>query len=396
MRLLISFKKITFPLIVSAILMGCVSNPPAPQGSTTLEQASQRLSDDLLGQIHANVLERLISRKVVIDPFIDAQSGQRTKSSIQATEWVQQQLQARNSTLKIEAFDANGVQQADYLIAGTISKPHPSSSDFVINASVTDRRSGTVLASAVSRVQGSEIDSTPSTFYSDSPSLVTDRLTKGYITTSQTPQGSAADQAYLASISTAALINEAITAYEERRWEDALIRYQTVVQRNDGKQLRVFNGLYNSYLKLGKTREAEEAFEDIVTLGLSTNNLAVRLLFQPGSTDFWRDSAISGIYPMWLRKIAAVTYAGDYCITVVGHTSKTGSETVNERLSLARAHTVQELLLAHQRKLNGRVDTAGVGWKENIIGTGTDDIRDSLDRRVEFKIRSCKPAASRP
>lgn len=392
MKLQISLKKITFPLIFSAILMGCVSNPPAPQGSTTLEQASQRLSDDLLGQIHANVLERLISRKVVIDPFIDAQSGQRTKSSMQATEWVQQQLQARNSTLKIEAFDASGVQQADYLIAGTISKPHPSSSDFVINATVTDRRSGTVLASAVSRVQGSEIDSTPSAFYSDSPSLVTDRLTKGYITTSQTPQGSAADQAYLASISTAALVNEAITAYEERRWEDALIRYQTVVQRNDGKQLRVFNGLYNSYLKLGKTREAEEAFEDIVTLGLSTNNLAVRLLFQPGSTDFWRDSAISGIYPMWLRKIAAVTYAGDYCITVVGHTSKTGSETVNERLSLARAHTVQDLLVAQQRKLSGRVDTAGVGWKENIIGTGTDDIRDSLDRRVEFKIRSCKQA----
>ena len=382
-------------VLVCALLQGCVSNPPAPQGTGTLQQASQRLSDDLLSQIHANVLERLISRKVVLDPFIDAQSGQRTKSSLQATEWVHQQLQARKSALKIEAFDTNGVEHADYLIAGTLSKPHPSSSDYVINATITDRRTGTVLASAVSRVLGSEIDSTPSAFYSDSPSLVTDRLTRGYITTSQTPQGSAADQAYLASISTAALINEAITAYEESRWEDALIRYQTVVQRADGKQLRVYNGLYNSYLKLGKTREAEAAFEDIVTLGLSTNNLAVRLLFQPGSTDFWRDRAISGIYPMWLRKIAAVTYAGDYCITVVGHTSKTGSETVNERLSLARAHAVQDLLIAQQRNLNNRIDTAGVGWNENIIGTGTDDIRDSLDRRVEFKIRSCPKSAQR-
>ncbi len=69
------------------------------------------------------------------------------------------------------------------------------------------------------------------------------------------------------------MINEATTAYEEKRWQDALLRYQAVVQRTDGKQLRVFNGLYNSYTKLGKAKEAETAFEDIVKLGLATNNL---------------------------------------------------------------------------------------------------------------------------
>lgn len=355
-----------------------------------MQAASERLSEDLLSQVHSNLLERLVSRKVVLDPFIDAQSGQRTHSSLRATDWVRQQLLARNSSLKIEPFDADGVQDADYLIAGTLSKPHSGSSDYAINATITDRRTGTVLASAVSRVLGKEIDSTPTAFYSDSPSLVTDRLTRGYISTSQAPKGSAADHAYLASIDTAALINEALTAYEASRWQHALIRYQTALQRDDGKQLRVFNGLYNSYTKLGKTREAEDAFEDIVTLGLSTNNLAVRLLFNPGTTDFWRDPAISGIYPMWLRKIASVTHSSDYCMTVVGHTSRTGTEAVNERLSQARAHTVRDLLVAQQRRLSDRVDTDGVGWQENIIGTGTDDVRDSLDRRVEFKIRNCK------
>ena len=377
-------------LLASVLLSGCLSNPPAPQGTATLKVASERLSDDLLGQVHANVLERLISRKVVLDPFIDAQSGQRTNSSLRTTELVRQHLQARNSSLKLESFDTNGVQQADYLIAGTLSKPHPDSSDYVINATITDRRTGTVLASATSRVHGKEIDNTPTAFYADSPSLVTDRLTRGYVSTSRAPQGSAADQAYLASISTAALINEATNAYDEGRWEDALLRYQTVVRRDDGKQLRVFNGLYNSYNKLGKTKEAEEAFEDIVALGLSTNNLAVRLLFNPGTTDFWRDPAVSGIYPMWLRKIASVTYSSDYCMTVVGHTSKTGTEAVNNRLSQARARVVRDMLITQQRKLHDRVDTNGVGWSENIIGSGTDDVRDALDRRVEFKVRNCK------
>jgi hypothetical protein len=30
-----------------------------------------------------------------------------------------------------------------------------------------------------------------------------------------------------------------------------------------------------------------------------------------------------------------------------------------------------------------------MGWRENIVGTGTDDVSDALDRRVEFKIVDC-------
>lgn len=390
MPLVLTKRRLATAALLSTLLLGCVSNPPAPNGTTTLQLASESLSDDLISQVNANILERLLSKSVVLDPFIDSQSGQRTASSIRAAQLVGQRLQEKNSSLKLKPFDSSGVEQADYLIAGTLGKTHPASADYVINATITDRRSGTVIASATSRVHGREIDATPTAFYSDSPSLVSDRLTRGYISTSQAAAGSAADQAYLASISTGALINEATTAYEERRWQDALLRYQTVVQRSDGKQLRVLNGLYNTYHKLGQTKQAESAFEDIVALGLATNNFSVRLLFNPGSTEFWKDTAVSGIYPMWLRKIASVTYSSDYCMTIVGHTSKTGSEAINDRLSLSRAHAVRDMLMQNERRLGSRIDTAGVGWRENIIGSGTDDARDSLDRRVEFKVRNCK------
>ena len=108
--------------------------------------------------------------------------------------------------------------------------------------------------------------------------------------------------------------------------------------------------------------------------------------------EFWRDRNVSTIYPMWLRRIATETNAGDYCMTVVGHTSKTGTEAVNERLSLSRARYVRDALLAQDRQLASRVEVAGVGWQENIIGSGTDDARDSVDRRVEFMVRTCKGA----
>ena len=259
-----------------------------------------------------------------------------------------------------------------------------------MTSTITERRTGMVIARSVARIRQEDIDATPTAFYADSPSLVNDRLTQGYIKTSQTAVGSQADQAYLSSINTAAVINEADKAYESQHWSDALVRYQTAEQRPDGKQLRVFNGLYNTFTKLGRAQEAETAFSQIVALGLGTNNLSVRLLFNPGTTEFWKDSSVATAYPMWLKHIAHETVQGEYCLNVIGHTSRTGTEAGNARLSLNRAKYVRDVLVQNDKKLATRVEVDGVGWKYNIIGSGTDDVRDSLDRRVEFKVKSCK------
>lgn len=379
-------------LVLGATLAGCISNPPTStsQDAESLTVAVRQMADDLIDQANPTVIGRMMTRKIVLDPFIDAQSGQQTTSSKRAADLLASRLKERNTSLKLEAFDAAGVERADYLIAGTLRKNKANSAEYTIQATLTELRTGLVIASAISRVNAKEIDGTPTAFFADSPSIVSDRLTRGYISTSESRKGTSADQVYLASVSTGALINEATVAYDEGRVSDALARYQAVAERPDGKQLRVFNGLYNSYTKLGQTADAEAAFTKIVALGLATNNLAVRLLFNPGSTEFWRDRHVSAIYPMWLRQIAGETSAGDYCLTVVGHTSKTGTEAVNERLSLSRAKYVRDTLLTHDRQLSNRLEVSGVGWHENIIGSGTDDARDSLDRRVEFKVRNCK------
>lgn len=379
--------------LATCALMACITNPPAKNtAALSFQSAVTRLADDMISQANPSVLQRMLTRRVVLDPFLDAQSGQQTHASKQATTWFENQLQQQNSGLKLAKFDAQGLESADYLIAGTLRKPKADDQYYTISATLTERRTSMVIASAVGRVHEKEIDNTPTAFYADSPSVVSDRLTDGYIRTSEARQGSMADQSYLSSLSTAVLIHEATQAYEEERWSDALLRYQAASQRSNGQQLKVFNGLYNSYMKLGQTAQAEEAFAQIVALGLATDNLAVRLLFNPGKTDFWLGGPSSNSYPMWLRQIAKETQAGDYCLTVVGHTSKTGTEAINERLSLARAQAVRELLLQHSRKLAPRLDVYGMGWKQTIIGTGTDDLRDAIDRRVEFKTRTCPPA----
>ncbi len=377
--------------LVAALLMSaCQSNPTAPpSGPRTLPQAVQQLADELVAQTTPTMLERLKSRKLVLDPFIDAKSGQQTKTTQQVSELFAQNLRKRDGNLQLQNFSASGVEQADYLIAGTLQQEDATAKDYVLTSTITERRTGMVIARSVTRIRQQDIDSTPSAFYADSPSLVNDRLTQGYIKTSQTAVGSQADQAYLSSISTAAVINEADKAYESQRYSDALVRYQTAEQRPDGKQLRVFNGLYNTNIKLGKQQDAETAFSQIVALGLGTNNLSMRLLFNPGTTDFWKDTAVSGAYPMWLKLIAQETVQGEYCLNVVGHTSRTGTEAGNARLSQNRAKHVRDILVQNDRKLASRIDVDGVGWRDNIIGSGTDDVRDSLDRRVEFKVKSC-------
>jgi len=77
------------------------------------------------------------------------------------------------------------------------------------------------------------------------------------------------------------------------------------------------------------------------------------------------------------------------CMNVVGHTSLTGSEAYNDRLSQRRAAYIKRRLDTEAPELAPRTRASGMGFRENIVGTSTDDARDALDRRVEFKITEC-------
>ena len=101
------------------------------------------------------------------------------------------------------------------------------------------------------------------------------------------------------------------------------------------------------------------------------------------------DPQVSGPYDLWVRQIARQASAAKVCMDVVGHTSRTGSEPYNDKLSLSRAAYIKQRLEAESKELIARTKSQGMGFHQNIVGTGTDDVRDALDRRVEFKIVPC-------
>ena len=155
-------------------------------------------------------------------------------------------------------------------------------------------------------------------------------------------------------------------------------------------QIHLIRGRYDTASDfLGRASEAEDAFGDVVAFGLRNNSLGVKFLYNPGTTEFWSDPKVRSPYGIWLRQIARHAVMANVCMNVVGHASRTGSEQFNDVLSQQRAAYIKERLGTEAPALAPRIRATGMGFRENIVGTGTDDARDALDRRVEFKVTGC-------
>ena len=329
---------------------------------------------------------------IVVDTIIDAATGQQTQATLLAEAFVYERTQAKFKQFDVYAAKPEFLQRAEYVVTSTMTPVMNDKGLYRLNMSVTEIRAGLVVAQSAARVRDDSVDVTPTPFFRESPAIAKDRVTEGQIKTAETAAAQPADAVYIERLPTSAVVNEGMAAINVGKYAEALPFYEEAAKRQDGQQLRVYNGLYMIYWNLGRSGEAESAFGKIVAIGLATNNLAVKFLFRPGSTDFWPDTKISGPYPIWLRQIAQQMKETKTCLRVVGHTSRTGSEQLNERLSLRRADFIKQRLIVENREPASRIETAGVGSRENIIGSGTDDQRDALDRRVEFRVTPCPGA----
>lgn len=384
-------------LLVGALLAGCAT-PPPPAASTAevaFDQAVVQATDNLMAQtqkLPAFVAKLTGTRAVVIDPMFESPSGQQTALTRLLEERVTMRL--RGNQFEVLPFQPASLGKAQYLLTGTLTRVQAAAKaggrpPFQIDLALTDTKNGMVVAQSSSRARDDNLDTTPTPYYRDSPILVKDGVVDGYIRTSATPPGKPADPAYFQRVTTAATINEATQLYNGDRYQEALDLYKSVLATPSGEQMRTLNGIYLTCMKLGKNTEAEQAFGKVVAYGIANNNLGVKFLFKPNSTDFWPDPKISGPYPIWLRQIARYSASEKVCMNVVGHTSRTGSEPYNDRLSEQRATAIRQRLAAEAPELMTRTKASGVGFRENIIGTGSDDATDALDRRVEFKIVGC-------
>jgi outer membrane protein OmpA-like peptidoglycan-associated protein len=382
-----------------ALLAGCLATAPTQPTVSTNEisfnDAVVVATDGLVGQTQklpaflAQVESKLTRKSVVVDPMLDATNGQQTQTTQLLERRIGERLAARKEgSFDLLPFKTENLSKVQYLLVGTLTRK-VGNKWLQINLALVEIKTGQVVAQSAARGRDEGLNHTPLAIYQDSPVLVKDKVIDGYIGTASAAPGSAASSIYMERVAVASVINEAGTLYNAEHYPESLAKYQEARGQAGGEQLRTLNGIYLNNVRLGRTAEAEKAFGQIVAFGLRSNKLDVKFLFNPGSTEFWSDPKVSGAYPMWLRQIAKESASARVCMAIVGHTSHTGSEQTNDTLSLQRATFIQQRLAVESSPLAQRVKASGMGWRENLVGSGSDNAVDALDRRVEFRVEPC-------
>jgi outer membrane protein OmpA-like peptidoglycan-associated protein len=329
----------------------------------------------------------------VIDPLIDGATGAQSK----ATNYIQDKVIALTKTkytrFQLQSFTASALDSKPLVLIGTLNTINPAAemkgkrSSWWICVVLVDLKSGKVVAKGVALAQLDGVDITPLEYFKDSPAWSEDDATSTYVTNCQKSKvGDAVDPKYLQGLFASSLIAQAIEAYDNGQYQQALDLYKSAAEARDGDQLRLYVGLYLTNQKLGNHEAEADAFRQLVDYGLVHKRIAIKFLFRPGTTLLTNDPQAGGQYKMWLEKIAQEATARDACLVVTGHTTPSGLPPVNLELSALRANYIKDQLEMIEPPLAKRTIADGVGSRENLVGTGKDDDSDALDRRVEFRV----------
>ena len=368
--------------------------PPAPIVALPYQEAVNLATRDLFGKAD---LPEGQSFNVVIDPLVDGSTGVQSVATATLEKQVVGLVASDFPRYKVKPLNAANLADAPLVFIGTFTpinlqgKGAGERDAYRVCFALADLKTGKIVSKGFARSQTAGIDPTPLPYFRDAPMWVQDSIVEGYIKTCQgTKAGDPINAAYLDKISVAAGIGEATTAYNNQKYQESLALFTSLLRNPAGDQPRVYTGIYLSSLKLGRREPAMQLFGKLAHMGLDRKRLAVKFNFQPGSARLAKDQ---NAYDRWIKELAmeSANFAKNSgtCFELGGHTSRGGSEPLNERLSLQRVEYIKQRLIAQRKELAAIVSTKGFGSSEPLVATGKGDASDALDRRVEFKPGPC-------
>jgi len=217
-----------------------------------------------------------------------------------------------------------------------------------------------------------------------------DNIVQRQVDAAQTSAGVGRARGYVETLPASTTTLDGAEALKRGDYQAALGLFKRSLAQTDGRTMKNYAGLYEAYYRSNQRNDAIQAFADLFSLGVENDNITIKFLFNVNTTSFFNNPDITAQYDIWLHQISRYLADHQECMTVVGHSSHTGSAQYNLDLSLRRAQRIRDTLASYSRGGGLRLDALGRGFEENIIGTGTDDDQDAIDRRVEFRKRACR------
>ena len=400
----------------SLLFIGCAKPPPKPldrpplDSPLSLEVAVRMIAYDLFAQINNQHLPRPLSFAERVktkgkehtevrgfsfstDVVMNGDTGEEIALSGQINDIIKNTAGNSFPQFSFVAMNPDSIGKVDLVILGVIRHEtfnNQPNKLYRLYLSAVDMKSGQVKAHSEAWLANQDLQLLPTPLYTDSPMFIRDNRSEKIIATATAGTGSTVDPEYLGSMETNALLANAAKAYDDGNYQEAAALFGKAAERVDGQLLKTYAGLYQANLKLKQLGPAEEAFAKLAEIGIKNGSLSVKFLFQVNDTRLFGQPDELMEYEIWLRQLAKKIIEAGACVEISGHASRTGSPDYNKKLSDKRSHRIQKQMLAHAPEIAQKTFAVGRGFDENIVGSGTDDIRDAIDRRVEFRVMECQ------
>ena len=382
-------------------LTSCAHTRPVPTQTMEFEPGMKVLATNLADQIEqsslGNKLNKVVInpltrqrqlRKIVIDPFIDTESGYPVKVNSRINAIFSAEI-AKRFAVTGEMAPEN-LEVSEYVLTGMITleeRNEGRNHDYKVFAAVFEKSSGVVHASASVHIRN--FDTTPMDIYKDSPAYLKGQNYDQHVDSVKKKPNEPVNKAYYEKLPAKSMRVKGDMLYEQKEYAESLSYYNQAAGSMKEPQMEVLNGLFTNLVRQGRLEEAERTYGKLLRVSIAeTKGISSKITFSPNATTPIASKA--GLYTIYMRQVANFVVSKPSCrVTIIGHCSRTGSESYNDTLSLQRAQSIQKQMSSFAPEIMKRAEAIGRGFHDNIVGIGRDDLTDEIDRRVEFKFNKC-------
>lgn len=389
---LVKLARLTLLVIWLASCTGLPNATPTKISLLDLDTAIHRVAEHLLTQVKINEEEQQLNKPIVmvIGHFVDLTKSNKVTINQLIEQIITDEIQKRFNNFTIAQSIPPHPSQTHYMIRGVINKPDHNMNDYYrVSATVVNLKTGKVIANSEEFISSLESLSQPT-----SPPALAEipagEIAHKPLEAEMNFEEELEPKEHYTSLTTAALLTAADTAYEEKNYKKSIGLFNLAAQRPDGKVMKTYAGLYQGYLQLKNTALAAKAFNQLLAVSIEKNKkLNTKFLFLPNSTEFLEDKELREEYDFWLPQIANYFKNNDQCFQIEGYSTRAESKQDNQ-LALLRAQKIQNLMAIDFPHIKQKSTAVGKALSKRKKSAAS-EIIDTINRRVEIVVVACPP-----